>query len=186
MPDLILSLFDSSGVWSRPYEAAGYDVVRIDLSSGLDVRWFKKVPSVRGVLSAPPCGVFAGSGAQYWKTKDLDGRTLDGLALVDATFRIIMVHSPKWWALENPIGRLSRWIGKPALVFHPYEYGDPYKKRTCLWGNFTVPVRNVVEPVSSYSQGSWVQGIGGTTKDREQRRSVTPAGFAQAFFEANP
>ena len=31
--------------------------------------------TVYGILAAPPCTDFAGSGAQYWKTKDEDGRT---------------------------------------------------------------------------------------------------------------
>lgn len=37
----ILSLCDYSGVWSEPYAVAGYDVVRIDLQDGQDVRLLK-------------------------------------------------------------------------------------------------------------------------------------------------
>ncbi len=34
----ILSLFDYSGNWSKPYEDAGYNVIRVDKKRGLDVR----------------------------------------------------------------------------------------------------------------------------------------------------
>ncbi|MEI3391051.1 MAG: hypothetical protein V8R30_05380 [Clostridia bacterium] len=32
--------------------------------------------------------------------------------------------------LENPYsGYLKRFLGKPALVFDPFEYGDPYIRK---------------------------------------------------------
>ena len=183
---VILSLFDLSGVWSAPYEEAGYTVIRVDLSEGDDVRLFKIVPDVHGILAAPPCTAFALSGAQYWGDKDKNGKTLDALSMVDSVMRIIMVHEPVWWVLENPVGRLNKWLGEPTMRFHPYEYGDPYKKKTCLWGNFNIPEKNVVDPVRDTEQGSWIQSVGGSTRDREKIRSITPKGFSRAFFNANP
>ena len=183
---VILSLFDQSGVWSKPYKEAGYNVIRVDLSEGDDVRLFKIVPDVRGILAAPPCTAFALSGAQYLGEKDKNGKTLDALSMVDSVMRIIMVHEPVWWVLENPVGRLNKWLGEPTMRFHPYEYGDPYKKKTCLWGNFNIPEKNVVDPIRGTKQGSWIQSVGGSTKDREKIRSITPEGFSRAFFNANP
>lgn len=53
----------------------------------------------------------------------------------------------RFWALENPAsGYLRRFLGKPALVFEPYEYGDAYTKKTALWGEFTEPKKNIVKP----------------------------------------
>ncbi len=49
----VLSLCDYSGAWSAPYAEAGYDVVRIDLQHGKDVRLFEALPfPVRGVIAA--------------------------------------------------------------------------------------------------------------------------------------
>jgi hypothetical protein len=31
------------------------------------------------------------------------------------------------------------------MTFNPNDYGDPYTKRTCLWGEFNTPVRTPVE-----------------------------------------
>lgn len=186
----ILSLCDYTGNWSQPYADAGYNVVRVDLKHGMDVRLLPYQGKVHGVLAAPPCTAFAGSGAQWWAAKDQDGRTLDGLALVDACLRIITVCNPKWWALENPVGRLRRWLGPPAYVFNPCDHGDAYTKRTCLWGRFNPPARHPVEPVMierGGKRGSWQwANLGGKSERTKELRSATPCGFAKDFYEANP
>lgn len=182
----ILSLCDHSGAWSAPYADAGYNVLRVDLKSGQDVRLLHHPGPVHGILAAPPCTAFAGSGAQYWPAKDLSGETLAGLALVDACLRFVAICRPAWWALENPVGRLRRWLGAPRYSFNPCDHGDAYTKRTLLWGDFAIPARHPVEPVRTSSQGSWVQRLGGKSERTKTLRSVTPAGFARDFFEANP
>lgn len=179
-PRLILSLCDYSGVWSQPYEDDGYDVVRVDLRNGEDVR-LMELPehwTVHGILAAPPCTVFANSGARWPRT---EAEMLEGLSVVDACCRIILAARPSWWVLENPAGKLSRYLGAPTMTFQPNEYGDPYTKRTCLWGSFNPPVRSLVEA----TQGSKMHFVP-PGPERAQIRSETPAGFARAFFEANP
>lgn len=184
---VILSLYDYSGEWSRPYREAGYIVRQIDIKNGDDVRRFPYPGKVHGILAAPPCTAFAGSGALYWKEKDNDGRTFEGLALVDAVLRFVVVCSPKWWVIENPVGRLKYWLGPPKLIFQPYWYGDPYTKRTCLWGSFNALLpRTDVQPVRVCEQGSWIQRLGGKSERTKELRSITPAGFSKAFFLANP
>ena len=177
----VLSLCDYTGEWSRPYREAGYDVIQIDLLNGDDVRVFKSLDSpVHGVLAAPPCTEFASSGARWWKGKGQQA-LIDGLSIVDACMRIVVVHRPQWWALENPIGRLRHWLGAPRLVFDPCDYGDPYTKKTCLWGDFNAPPKRRVEA----TEGSKMH-VMPPSPDRPMLRSITPAGFARAFFEANP
>lgn len=189
---VILSLCDYTGNWSRPYVEAGYDVRLVDLKHGDDVRLYEHINSpVHGILAAPPCTCFAVSGAQYWPAKDEDGRTLADLALVDACLRAVAIYQPKWWALENPVGRLKRWLGPPRLYFDPCDYGDPYTKRTCLWGNFAIPEPAPVEPetyeTATGKRGSWYWAkLGGKSERTKELRSATPPGFARAFFEANP
>ena len=177
----ILSLCDATGNWSRPYRDAGYDVRQVDLQHGNDVRLFEALPyPVRGVLAAPPCTVFAGCGARWWEGKG-EHELLAGLALVDACYRIILVHRPQWWVIENPVGRLNRWLGDPVMYFDPNEYGDPYTKRTALWGRFNPPPKY---PVPA-TEGSKMH-LMSPSPDRPAKRSETPMGFAQAFFDSNP
>lgn len=186
MKATILSLCDHSGNWSRPYEEAGYQVVRVDIKAGQDVRLIEwRDEPVHGILAAPPCDHFALSGARWWEGKG-EQAVLDGLAVVDACLRAVAIYRPQWWALENPVGRLRRWLGPPKWTFQPCQMGDPYNKRTLLWGHFTPPVplfaptaRNVVEPtLGSKMHLMW--------SSQKEQRSETPEGFSRAFFEANP
>lgn len=177
----VLSLCDYTGTWSAPYREAGYDVVQVDIKAGRDVRLMPapKYP-VRGVLAAPPCTHFASSGARWWSDKGEEA-VLEGLSVVDACLRLVAVLSPVWWCLENPVGRLTRYLGEPRMTFQPADYGDPYTKKTLLWGRFTPPAMRRVEA----TEGSKMHLLP-PSPDRAALRSVTPAGFAHAFFEANP
>ena len=174
---IILDLCGGTGAWSRPYFEAGYDVRNITLPS-FDVRLYVPPLSIYGVLAAPPCTHLAASGAQWWAKKG-EIALLEALSLVDSCLRIILITQPIFWVLENPVGRLSKYLGKPKVIFNPCDYGDPYTKRTCLWGNFNIPKKTPVEPMEG-SKMWWKYGGG-----QNDIRSITPQGFAQAFFEAN-
>lgn len=184
-PQLILSLYDYSGVWSQPYAEDGYDVIQIDRKlTGSDVR-LMELPElglsdrfVHGILAAPPCTVFANSGARWERSEE---EMLEGLSTVDAVCRLVVATQPQWWVIENPHGKLSRYLGPPVMTYQPNEYGDPYTKMTCLWGKFNPPVRQPVEAVLGSKMHLVAPG-----PRRQEIRSETPAGFARAFFEANP
>ena len=181
---IILDLCGGTGSWSKPYKDAGYDV-RLVTMPRRDVKFWIPPDDVYGILAAPPCTDFSVSGAQYWNIKDEDGRTSASLSIVDAICRIILVAKPKFWVIENPVGRLKYWLGDPKMYFNPCDYGDPYTKKTCLWGDFNVPIKTPVEPIRSCKQGSWLQKLGGKSDKTKELRSVTPPGFALAFFKAN-
>lgn len=195
MNKVVYSFYDYSGEWSKPYREAGYIVIMVDIKYGIDV-FDVKIPSipVYGVLGAPPCTDFSVSGAQYWKAKDADGRTEQSLALVYYFLNFVKATKPTgFWSMEQPVGRLPSLIpelGKPALYFNPCDYGDAYTKKTCLWGKFNPPVKNPVEPImyttSDGKRGSWYwKNLGGKSERTKELRSITPAGFAKAFYEAN-
>lgn len=169
-PRIVVDLCAGTGAWSEPYRKAGYDVRRVTLPEQ-DVRDFEPPAGVWGVLAAPPCTEF--SLAKNGHPRDF----AKGLECVVACLRIIARASPRWWALENPTGYLSRWLGTPRDVFEPCDFGQPWTKRTAIWGTFRLPERGpFVEPEGS---------IFDRTRDPEEL-ARTPAGFARAFFEANP
>jgi hypothetical protein len=190
----ILSLCDYSGAWSAPYREAGYDVRQIDLKNGGDIRLLEYIDApIYGILAAPPCTEFAVSGARWWAEKG-EGALIDALALVDACLRPVALYRPKFWVLENPVGRLNKYLGAPSFVFNPCDYGDAYTKKTCLWGSFVPPLplftsQRPVEPVmieKGGKRGSWMwANLGGKSERTKELRSITPAGFARAFYEAN-
>jgi hypothetical protein len=193
---IILDLCGGTGGWSRPYKEAGYDIRLITLPND-DTRLWPSKPSelprfpsgfnditeyignVHGILAAPVCTYFSGSGAKHPRS---DQQILEALSLVDACIRIIWTVKPKFWAVENPVGKLRKWIGPPRMSFHPCDYGDPYTKKTLLWGEFAEPIKTPVEP----TEGSKLWSMyGGKSAKTKEMRSITPQGFAQAFYKAN-
>ena len=102
---------------------------------------------------------------------------------MDACIRLAWVLKPEWFVLENPVGKLRRWIGPPAMSFQPNDYGDPYTKRTLLWGWFNKPRKS---PVAATEGSKMWARYGGKSERTKELRSATPPGFARAFKEANP
>jgi hypothetical protein len=92
---------------------------------------------------------------------------------------------------------IYRQLGKPAFVFQPWEFGDPYEKKTALWGNFKEPKKHPCGPLipiqktdhghnmKMHDLPSGYKFKEGRNDRRSARRAVTPSGLAQMFFEAN-
>ncbi len=200
----ILSLFDFSGNWSRPYAEGGANIIRIDKKLGIDIMdinadWLAKYilddyGCVDGILAAPPCTDFSVSGAQYWKSKDSDGRTSKSIELVMQVIRCVEFCKPDFWVIENPVGRLNKLIPELSKYgpwyFNPRDYGDKYTKKTGLWGVFVPPLPlfsdcKKVDAEKVCKQGSWLMKLGGKSDKTKELRSTTPLGFSYAFFQAN-
>ena len=81
------------------------------------------------MIAFPPCTHLAVSGARHFAEKIKDGRQQQG---IDFFMQMINAPIPKI-AVENPIGIMSSKYRKPNQIIHPYHFGDPYSKATCLW-----------------------------------------------------
>lgn len=216
---IILDLCGGTGGWSRPYADAGYKVIIVDpIADSGEVQEFSPPQNVHGVLAAPPCTEFSVSGARWWAEKDRERPLLlsEALETLKHCYRIITEAQPKWWALENPVGRVTRWIGKPRWKFDPWEFGDPWQKRTCIWGDHVIPAKSPIKwpPNDERGMERWMRGPFilspkpsrkqietlvewgmvpvdwesrfGSNPDRALLRSITPPKFAKAFAVANP
>lgn len=185
---IILDLYSGSGSWSKPYRDARdiegnpiYEVRSYELKNGQDVRLITLPDGlIHGILAGPPCQHFASSGAWKWEEKG-DTALIEALSCVDAVYRLVAITKPQWWVMENPVGRLKNYIGSPVMWFNPCDYGDPYKKKTGLWGNFNQPIKTPVEPTETNRILSMPD-----SKGRASARAITPPGFARAFFLSNP
>jgi site-specific DNA-cytosine methylase len=92
--------------------------------------------------------------------------------------------------IENVVGYLSTHLKKPTQYIEPYYFGDPWKKKTCLWLKGLQPLTptNVVEP-----KGKWVRHHLKTKNDLKgyencgvysaKERSKTFKGVANAMAE---
>lgn len=200
---IILDLCGGSGSWSKPYQEAGYDVRVITLPD-YDVMAYDPPDNVHGILAAPPCTEFS---ILNCKAEPRERKPQEGLKVVMACIRIIEKCRPAWWAMENPVGYLREYMGQPILTFQPWEYGDPWTKRTDLWGTFQPPPKlytrweDVPEKLPLYTRpgrkkpnfaylhkaalAAIPQLAFASPQTDADFRAITPPGFAKAFFEAN-
>jgi len=211
---IVYSLFDVSGVISQPWRDAGYTVRQFDIKKGEDLMdfgsWMEKVEEdiaegfeIVGVLAQPPCTSFAVSGARWWATQhdvpntemvrqkyglwasEMFDTPLDYANHLVAVVKLFVAQAdPKFYVMENPVGRINTQnnLPKPTLVFDPANFGNPYTKQTQLWGEFNadLPTANVEATL-----GSLIHKLRGDVEEQKAQRSVTPEGFAYAFFVAN-
>lgn len=187
MKKIILDLCGGTGSWSLPYKEAGYDVRNVTLPKH-DVRTYVPPKNVYGILAAPPCTMFSLARTTAKTPRDFEG----AMKVVIGCLEIIWIARAegrlKFWALENPTAYLRQFLGKPPFVFHPYEFGDRYKKRTDLWGYFNEPRKSPVVLTEKEIKDSKVNTrplpkIKGLSI--ADRRAITPRGFAEAFYKAN-
>ena len=95
--------------------------------------------------------------------------------------------------MENPKGLLRKFMGKPVFEFDASEFGEDYNKHTDLWGYFNPPrkTKDYSRFDSTNTNSRKLPAIPADYEiDRNMnrtaiRRSITPQGFAQAFYKSN-
>lgn len=146
------------------------------------------------MIAHPPCTYLTVAGNKWMKPEFHDrwpSRIQDRADAVDFFMALINLDIPKI-AVENPIGIMSRIYQKPTQIIHPYQYGHPWSKATCLWLKnlpSLVPT-DIVEPewdvFPSGNRQSKEHTRTGHIRDpaaRAKARSLTPAGIAQAMAD---
>lgn len=123
------------------------------------------------LIAHPPCTNLAVSGARHFELKrDLQEQDLDFVSF------ILNCGVPKI-ALENPVSIISTRIRPPDQIIHPFYFGDPEQKTTCLWLKGLLPLHPtcIVRPGPSSLHDL------GPSADRARLRSTTFPGFAEAM-----
>jgi hypothetical protein len=210
---IILDLCGGTGAWSKPYRDAGYDVRVItlpDYSVGDcwvvgDILRFRKnkwkkdgmtfldipIDSIYGVLAAPPCTMFSIARTVAKIPRDFKAGIKTVNDCIAIVHRILETgHSLEFWALENPTGHLRKFLGKPPYTFYQWQFDQTVRhKPTDVWGNFNFPKPVFKEKIGTKEERARTWGnprkIDNHSLDRSALRAITPAGFAQAFYEAN-
>lgn len=214
---IILDLCGGTGSWSAPYKANGYDVrvitlpeydllKRTTIEGGGEIVFTKRDGSaerveartVYGILAAPTCTMFSLARTTAKTPRDLTG----AMELVEKCLRIIWTcreqndSSLRFWALENPVGLLRQFIGRPPLTFDPCDYGDTYTKKTDLWGYFNAPRKSRRELSAEERERCKINKrilpqlpegyeMPEGWNAQAARRSMTSKRFAEAFYRAN-
>ena len=82
------------------------------------------------IIAFPPCTHLCSAG-QHWFTRGLKDPCLRDEA---ADFFMAFANADcNKIAIENPIGIMSTRYRKPDCKVHPWQFGHPESKNTCLW-----------------------------------------------------
>lgn len=204
MKRIISHLCADIGSDTYPYRKAGYDVRLI--GSGIGVENYNPPENVYGVVANPVCTEFSVVNRGFHHAGDHE----KGMFLVNHCKRIIDACNPAFWVIENPAtGRLKDFLGKPDFTYEPWMFGDPWTKKTALWGKFNSPkylYTNWLDvpknpdlyirpgrkkPSIAFLHKSAVRRIpafsvfSDSLSNDMDFRSLCPQGFANAFFIAN-
>jgi hypothetical protein len=130
------------------------------------------------MIAFPPCTYLSSASGGYYDCSDKQDKAL--------TFVLELLNAPiKKIALENPTGAINTQIDKPDQIIHPYQFGDPYYKRTCLWLKGlpkllpTNPVEAIDHWVNGSNKGPGRNGVAHNAKER----SLTFPGIADAMAD---
>jgi hypothetical protein len=137
------------------------------------------------LIAFPPCTYLCSSG-MHWTTRGLRPQQLteDALSFVKTLMDAPVPHI----AIENPVGCISTRVRPPDCIVHPWQFGHPESKTTCLWLK-NLPKLNPTEVLEKPASGRWSnqtpsgQNNLGPSKDRWKERSKTYHGIAQAMAQ---
>ena len=136
--------------FSQAFSEAGWKVVTVDIEAKFQptvvadvtkIDWLEfkekyldeKSPDV--LLASPPCERFS-IACRTWPKIGIK----KAMEIVGACFESVGVLKPKYWMIENPMGRLRWFLGKPGITIRQCDYGAPYQKKTDLWTNIVLPM----------------------------------------------
>jgi len=135
----VLVACEESQVVCKAFRERGHEAYSCDLQecSGGEPQWhirddvFNHLYNDWDLMVAhPPCTYFSRAGIQFLHKQP--GR-IDKL---NEAYELVLLlwNAPiKKIAIENPVGWLNTNWRKPAQIIHPWYFGDPEMKETCLW-----------------------------------------------------
>jgi len=138
------------------------------------------------LIAFPPCTYLCLSG-MHWTTRGKRDPQLTEYAL--AFVNLLLAAPVERIALENPVGAISTRIRKPDCIIHPWQFGHPESKTTCLWLKNLAPLKptNVLpKPANGRWENQCANGSQNKlppSPDRWKLRSKTYQGIADAMAE---
>lgn len=147
------------------------------------------------IIAFPPCTYLTVTGNRWFNVERYAEKAIqrhrDREQAINFFMEFANADCPRI-AIENPVGIMSSSWRKPNQIIHPYMFGEPARKATCLWlkGLKTLESTNIVEPVIiKYKNGKgtdnpWhMNTIGLPPDERAKQRSKTFHGIAKAMAE---
>jgi hypothetical protein len=159
-----------------------------DVKELLNVKWDM-------ILAFPPCTYLTVTGNRWFNVEKYGDKAIKRMKDREKAIKFFMMFvnaDCEKIAIENPVGIMSTEYRKPDQIIQPYEFGDPYEKKTCLWlkGLPKLVPTDIVEvpPRTQFKSGktmaSWYSEAFKLPKEERARvRSKTFPGIAKAMAE---
>ncbi|MGI6227326.1 MAG: hypothetical protein ACOYJ1_13835 [Peptococcales bacterium] len=145
------------------------------------------------ILAFPPCTYLTVTGNRWFNVQRYGEKAIQRIKDRKEAIKFFMMFANadcEKVVIENPVGIMSTEWRKPDQIIQPYEFGDPYEKKTCLWIKGLpklIPVNQVEPPPrtqfeSGKSMPTWYAEAWKLPKEeRAKLRSKTFPGIAQAM-----
>lgn len=160
-----------------------------------DDRWHVVDGKWDMIIAHPPCTYLTVTGNRWFNVEQYGRKAMERIEARERAAEFFLAFAnadcPRI-AIENPIGYMSTAYRKPDQIIHPYMFGDPARKATCLWLKGLEPLKptNTVEPVIvKYKNGKgtdnpWhMETMKLPPAERAKARSKTFPGIACAMAE---
>lgn len=147
------------------------------------------------IIAFPPCTYLTVTGNRWFNVERYGEKAIQRHRDRDDAIKFFMAFANadcERIAIENPIGCMSTYYRKPDQIIHPYMFGDPARKATCLWLKCLAPLTptDIVEPeIIRYKNGKgtdspWhMETMSLPPAERAKARSKTFPGVARAMAE---
>jgi len=147
------------------------------------------------IIAFPPCTFLTVTGNRWFNIERYGDKAIkrhaDRKEAIDFFMMFANADCEKI-VIENPVGIMSTHYQKPNQIINPYQFGDPFEKKTCLWikGLLNLKPTEIVEPpkrtefASGKSMPTWYADAWKLPKEeRAKLRSKTFPGIANAMAE---
>lgn len=147
------------------------------------------------ILAFPPCTYLTVTGNRWFNVQRYGEKAIQRIKDRKEAIKFFMMFANadcEKVVIENPVGIMSTEWRKPDQIIQPYEFSDPYEKKTCLWIKGLpklIPVNQVEPPPrtqfeSGKSMPTWYAEAWKLPKEeRAKLRSKTFPGIAKAMAE---
>jgi hypothetical protein len=188
----------------KAFRARGHEAYSCDIQdcSGGHPEWHIKADALELlkmkwdlIIAHPPCTYITSAGATRLFNKEhevIDREREKKMFEAVAFFMKFLEADCERIAVENPAPLHHAGLPPYTQIIQPYMFGEPWKKRTCLWLKNLPPLEatQIVEPLAC-----WVHSYWGTTcrtklhtpgivgKRTAKERSKTFPGIARAMAE---
>lgn len=147
------------------------------------------------IIAHPPCTYLTVTGNRWYNVERYGEKAIQRYRDREEAIEFFMAIAGadcEHIAIENPVGIMSSRWRKSDQIIEPWQFGDPYEKKTCLWlkGLPKLIPTNIVDvpPRKTFASGrsmpAWYADAWRMPKaERAKLRSKTFPGIAKAMAE---